>query len=51
MNINTGLTSCYKNYPWSVHVPVAESYNVAKCNLGKVKLRANAVSGLLLKRT
>ena len=26
-------------------------YNVAKCNLGKVKLQANAVSGLLLKRT
>ena len=24
---------------------------VAKCNLGKVKLQANAVSGLLLKRT
>ena len=27
------------------------SLNVAKCNLGKVKLQANAVSGLLLKRT
>ena len=26
-------------------------FNVAKCNLGKVKLEANAVSGLLLKRT
>ena len=25
--------------------------NVAKCNLGKVKLQANAVSGLLLQRT
>ena len=25
--------------------------NGAKCNLGKVKLQANAVSGLLLKRT
>ena len=25
--------------------------NVAKCNLGKVKLQANAISGLLLKRT
>ena len=25
--------------------------NVAKCNLGKVKLQANVVSGLLLKRT
>ena len=27
------------------------NFNVAKCNLGKVKLQANAVSGLLLKRT
>ena len=26
------------------------SVYVAKCNLGKVKLQANAVSGLLLKR-
>ena len=26
-------------------------YNVAKCNLGKVKLQAYAVSGLLIKRT
>ena len=25
--------------------------NMAKCNLGKVKLQANAVSGLLLKHT
>ena len=25
--------------------------NVAKCNLDKVKLQANAISGLLLKRT
>ena len=30
---------------------LAMSLNVAKCNLGKVKLQANAVSGLLLKRT
>ena len=28
-----------------------EFLNVAKCNLGKVKLQTNAISGLLLKRT
>ena len=32
-------------------VPRIIIINVAKCNLGKVKLQANAVSGLLLKRT
>ena len=32
-------------------IRTSSTWNVAKCNLDKVKLQANAVSGLLLKRT
>ena len=39
---------CSKCLPFS---GIFRELNVAKCNLGKVKLQANVVSGLLLKRT
>ena len=48
MTLQLYVTTCVSNKQYGTGFL---DVNVAKCNLGKVKLQANAVSGLLLKRT
>ena len=45
-NLNQGIKLNHNMYSCT-----CEQRNVAKCNLGKVKLQSNAASGLPLKRT